>query len=242
MRVAIFSDIHGNLVSLEAVLADIEREGIEQMVCLGDVAATGPQPHEVLVRLRGLKIPIVQGNTDEWLLQPEPFVEASDFYQKIYEMDMWAVGQLTAADRAFLQIFEPTVEIPLDGANILLCFHGTPRSNTEILRATTPDEEIAPMVAGQAAMILAGGHTHQPMVRRYEDKLILNPGSVGLPYLVVGDVVRNPPWAEYAILHSEDGNFGVELRRVRVDVTAVQAAILASGMPHGEWLASEWGN
>jgi putative phosphoesterase len=240
MRIAIFSDIHGNLVSLEAVLADIEREGIEQMVCLGDVAATGPQPSEVLTRLAGLGIPVVQGNTDEWLLQPQPFEDESDFYQKIYEMDMWAVGQLTADNRTFLQTFQATIQIPLDETNSLLCFHGTPRSNTEILRSTTPDEEVAGMVAGQSATILAGGHTHQPLVRRYEDKLILNPGSVGLPYIVMGGKAHNPPWAEYAILHSENGRFGIELRQVSVDITAVQAAILASDMPHKEWLAGEW--
>jgi putative phosphoesterase len=240
MRIAIFSDIHGNLVSLEAVLADIEREGIEQMVCLGDVAATGPQPREVLARLRELNIPIVQGNTDEWLLQPQPYEGDSEFHQQIHEMDMWAVAQLTAVDRTFLQTFQPIIEIAIDTDNTLLCFHGTPRHNREIMRATTPDEEVAPMMADYSATILAGGHTHQPMIRRYEDKLILNPGSVGLPYLVMGDSNQNPPWAEYAILHSENGHFGVELRRVMVAVTAVQEAILASGMSHKEWLAGQW--
>lgn len=97
------------------------------------------------------------------------------------------------------------------------------------------------MIAGQTATILAGGHTHQPMVRRYKDKLILNPGSVGLPYMQIGDKEHNPSWAEYAILHNEGRRFGIELRQVMVNVTAVQAAILASGMPHASWLASEWG-
>jgi putative phosphoesterase len=240
MRIAIFSDIHGNLVSLEAVLADIKREGIEQMVCLGDVAATGPQPREVLARLRELNIPIVQGNTDEWLLQPQPYEGDSEFHQQIHEMDMWAVAQLTAVDRTFLQTFQPTIEIAIDADNTLLCFHGTPRHNREIMRATTPDEEVAPMMADYSATILAGGHTHQPMIRRYEDKLILNPGSVGLPYVQVGEAEHNPAWAEYAILHSDSGHFGVELRRVMVAVTAVQTAILDSGMPHAEWLAGQW--
>jgi putative phosphoesterase len=240
MKVAIFSDIHGNLVALEAVLADIEREGIEQMVCLGDVAATGPQPREVLARLQELNLPIVQGNTDEWLLNPQPPGQDSDFYHRIYEMEKWGADLLTAVDKAFLQTFQATIEIAIDADNALLCFHGTPRHNREIMRATTPDEEVAPMIAGHSATILAGGHTHQPMVRRYEDKLILNPGSVGLPYVQVGEREYNPPWAEYAILHSESGHFGVELRRVTVEVTAVQEAILASGMPHAEWLAGQW--
>jgi hypothetical protein len=56
----------------------------------------------------------------------------------------------------------------------------------------------------------------------------------------MGGKAHNPPWAEYAILHSENGRFGIELRQVSVDITAVQAAILASDMPHKEWLAGEW--
>jgi predicted phosphodiesterase len=187
-----------------------------------------------------LNIPIVQGNTDEWLLQPKPLAEASEFYQKIHEIDMWVVAQLTADDHAFLQTFQPTVTITLDEHNTLLCFHGTPRSNTEILRATTSDEEVAPMLAGHAATVFAGGHTHQLLLRRYQNKLILNPGSVGLPYEVVGGAAHNPPWAEYAILHSEAGHFGLELRRVPVAVATVQQAILASDIPHGAWLAEEW--
>ena len=240
MRVAIFSDIHGHLVALEAVLADIEREGIEQMVCLGDVAANGPQPREVIARLRELNIPIVQGNTDEWLLNPQVWGQESEFYRRIYEMEQWTADVLMDDDKAFLRTFQPTIEIAVDGMNSLLCFHGTPRHNREIVRATTPDEEVTAMMAGQTATVLAGGHTHQPMIRRYEGKLIVNPGSVGLPYVQVGEDEYNPPWAEYAILHSGDGHFGVELRRVDVVVTAVQAAILASGLPHKEWLAEQW--
>ncbi|MCB8943250.1 MAG: YfcE family phosphodiesterase [Ardenticatenaceae bacterium] len=242
MRIAIFSDIHGHLVALEAVLADVAREGIERMVCLGDVAANGPQPREVIARLRELGIPIVQGNTDEWLLKPQVWGQDSEFYRRIYEMEQWTADVLTADDQAFLRTFQPTVEIAVDAENALLCFHGTPRNNREILRATTQDEEVAEMVAGQTATILAGGHTHQPMVRRFEDKLIMNPGSVGLPYVQVGETEYNPPWAEYAILRSEGGHVGVELRRVRVEVTAVQAAILDSDLPHKEWLAGQWGD
>ncbi|MBI3286567.1 MAG: metallophosphoesterase family protein [Chloroflexi bacterium] len=73
MRVAIFSDIHGNLVALEAILAEIERERVDQMICLGDVAATGPQPAETLHRLRELNCPVVMGNTDARFLNPQPF-------------------------------------------------------------------------------------------------------------------------------------------------------------------------
>jgi len=63
MRIAIIADIHGNLTALEAVLADLEDTGADRVVCLGDVAATGPQPHETVARLRALGCPVVMGNT-----------------------------------------------------------------------------------------------------------------------------------------------------------------------------------
>lgn len=240
-QLAIFSDIHGNLVALETVLADLRREGIEQMVCLGDTAVSGSQPNDVLTQLSELGIPIVQGNTDEWLLNPTPFEQNSERYQKIYAIEMWAAEQITTVNYAFVKTFQPSIELPLDEKNRLLCFHGTPRSNTELLRATTPDEDISPMIAEQTATILAGGHTHQQLIRRYQNKLIINPGSVGLPYIRLADnTIQNPPWAEYAVLSWENGRFGIELRQVEVNITAVKESILATDMPHKEWLANQW--
>ncbi|MCA9995710.1 MAG: metallophosphoesterase family protein [Anaerolineales bacterium] len=234
MKIAILSDIHGNLVALEAVLADIAHEAPDQMVCLGDVAATGPQPGEVLTRLRELGIPIVQGNTDEWLLNPEPWGGDSDFYRRVCDIDLWNAGLLTAVDRAFLQTFQKTVTLDLGGQS-LLCFHGSPRHNKDIIVATIPDTELSSFLDGLAATIFAGGHTHQPFARRYQDKLLLNPGSVGMPYLRVNGQAQTPPWAEYALLTDTNGRFSVDLRQVAVDVTAVHQAAFASGMPHAEW-------
>lgn len=70
MRVAIIADLHGNRIALDVVLADIERESVDGIVCLGDVAATGPQPQETVERLRELDCPVVMGNADTELLRP----------------------------------------------------------------------------------------------------------------------------------------------------------------------------
>ncbi|HMQ32568.1 MAG TPA: metallophosphoesterase family protein [Chloroflexaceae bacterium] len=71
MRVAVFSDIHGNAVALEAVLADCEARGAERLLCLGDAVQGGPQPAEMVARLRALGCPVVMGNADVWLLSGE---------------------------------------------------------------------------------------------------------------------------------------------------------------------------
>ena len=73
MRLAIISDIHGNLVALQTVLADIETARVDQIVCLGDVAANGAQPRDVIEKMRALGCPMVRGNTDEWFLAPQTF-------------------------------------------------------------------------------------------------------------------------------------------------------------------------
>ena len=262
MRIALISDIHGNLIAFDIVLADIESAQVDQIICLGDVAADGPQPREVIARLQAIGRPVVLGNTDADLLQPLALVKADDESRRFQDIERWAADQLTAADLAYVRSFQPTIELSLAPAladnnepppsllpqgspgskgdmTSLLCFHGSPRSNTEVIEATTSESELAAILAGQHATILAGGHTHTQLVRRYRDMLIINPGSVGLPF-EQAETARNPAWAEYAILTADNGTLGIELRRVPVDVAAIRRAILASGMPHAEWLAKDW--
>ena len=232
MRTALIADIHGNLVSLDAVLADIDRRGVDRVVCLGDVAATGPQPRETIERVAALGCAVVMGNTDEWLIEPRDESIEDDDTRRIVEIDLWAHQQLDERHLDLLREYRPLVE--LDG---LLCFHGSPRSNTEVLLPVTPDDELAAMLAGRTQPIMAGGHTHMPMLRRHGGSLMVNPGSVGMPFEhPVGGGFRNPPWAEYAIA----GEGQVEFHRVPVDVGAVTDAALTGGMPNAGWWVKDW--
>ena len=242
-QIGIFSDIHGNAVAFEAVLAALRAEGVERFVCLGDVAATGPQPREVIQRLRDLGCPVVMGNTDDHLLAPIEPESGDEDLIRIRELDHWGAEQLTSDERAFLASFAPTVTLPLANGGSLLCYHGTPRSFNELLLPTTPVDEVDEALDGVTATVLAGGHTHQQMIRRHRGFMMLNPGSVGLPVdrVPFSTQARNPPWAEFAVLTSgDDGGIGVALRRVPFDVVAHLATVRASGMPHAEWYASDW--
>jgi predicted phosphodiesterase len=240
VRTAIISDIHGNLVALEAVIADLRAAGIERVVCLGDVAATGPQPHQVIQRLRVLNCPTVMGNTDEWLLNPQPDSDAVAEAQCFEDIDRWCIQQLQPPDLDFLRTFRPTIEVGLGEGYNLIAYHGSPRSNTEQIFPTLPDAELKTALAGSHATVLAGGHIHMQMIRRFEDMLVINPGSVGLPYEQVGDGVRNPPWAEYAVINTEVNHLHVELRRAYYDVIPTLAAAKNSGMPHAELWVKDW--
>ncbi len=239
-RIALIADIHGNLTALDAVLADLESLGADQVICLGDVAATGPQPRETITRLRALGCAVVMGNTDAASIRPTQSVPGDEDGRRIAEIDAWGTAQLTPADLAYLRTFQPTVTQPLGGEDTLLCFHGSPRSNTESIEATTSDAALTRMLRGYSATVLAGGHTHAPFVRRYGESILLNSGSVGLPYEAIEAGGRNPPWAEYAIIEWQAGALSVMLRRVPIDVTKVVRAAWRSGMPHAEWWARDW--
>ena len=232
MSTALIADIHGNLVALETVLGDIDRRGVDRVVCLGDVAATGPQPRETIERVAELGCPVVMGNTDQWLIEPADESIEDDDTRRIVEIDLWARDQLGPWHLELLRGYLPIVE--LDG---LLCFHGSPRSNVENMLPTTPESELTAMLAGHVQPVMAGGHTHMQMLRRHGQSLVVNPGSVGMPFEhLAGGGFRNPPWAEYAIV----GRGGVEFRRVPVDVAAVTGAALRCGMPNASWWVKDW--
>ena len=112
MLVALISDLHGNLTALEAVLADLERERPDRVVCLGDVAATGPQPRETLERLRESGYPVVMGNADAELLGDIPEAEGEEG-RKIAEIDRWCAGRLSSDHLEYLRGFRPTLEVVL---------------------------------------------------------------------------------------------------------------------------------
>jgi len=242
-RIGIFSDMHGNAIAFEAVLAALQAEGIEQFVCLGDVAATGPQPREVVQRLRELHCPVVMGNTDDHVLTPTEPDSDDENTIRIREIDQWSAAQLSPDERAFVASFAPTVTLPLADGGSLLGYHGSPRSYNDILLSTTPTEKLDALLGEASATVLAGGHTHQQMLRRHHRALVVNPGSVGLPVdRIPADAgARNPAWAEFAVLTSGgDGSLRIELRRIPFDVQALLEAVRASGMPHAEWYAADW--
>ena len=212
------------------------------MVCLGDVAATGPRPRECLARLGALGCAVVLGNADAWLLDPTRREGADEETRRFEDIDLWCAGQLGPDDREYIRTFRPTVEVALGGGETLLCFHGSPASYHDSILAATPEHELERMLGGRGALVLAGGHTHVQLLRRFGPSLLLNPGSVGLPFEIARETgeLFNPPWAEYALVTWEEGRLGVEVRREPVDAAAIIDDILGSGMPHAQWLAADW--
>jgi putative phosphoesterase len=238
MRVALLADIHGNLLGLNAVLEELVRDGVDRIVCLGDVAV-GPQPTETLERIRNLDCPVLMGNWDAWFL--DGFPEFSDeLGRKLVEMGTWWADLLSPASRAYMRTFAQTVTVDLGGDTTLVAFHGSPRSYEEGIFATTPDEQVEQLLTGIEAPLVVCGHTHFQLLRRVGESLLVNPGSVGLPFRRDGGVMQISPWAEYGIVTVDRDRLGVEFRRTSFDVDALAETMLASGMPHAEWWTALW--
>src|SRR5919197_1287816 len=136
MRVAIISDMHGNDFAFEQVEADIQRQNVDQIVCLGDAIQGGPQPAAVVQRLRRLNCPVVMGNADAWLISGEETGDEGippERLRKMGEIRLWSLSQLTEEDRAFIASFQPTITVPLEDGLDLLCFHGSPISFDDVI-------------------------------------------------------------------------------------------------------------
>jgi putative phosphoesterase len=233
MRLGLISDIHGNLPALDAVLEEISKESVDEILCLGDVAV-GPQPAESLERVRELGCPVVLGNWDAYFVRGFP-AQQNEIGRQLVEMGEWWAGHLSAEHREFIDTFVDELKRPG-----IVAFHGSPRSYEDFIYATTPDEELVQMLDGTRAPMLAGGHTHFAMVRHFDGALLVNPGSVGLPFAKQEAVMRISPWAEYAIVDSTNGHLSVDLRRTAFDVESLLALIRSSGMPHADWWAGLW--
>ncbi|HEY7421025.1 MAG TPA: metallophosphoesterase family protein [Gaiellaceae bacterium] len=238
MRLALISDQHGNDVAFRAALEDVERLGVEEIVCLGDVMQGGTEPAQTLDRLARLGCETVLGNADAFVLEvsadsPEPVTERQ------LEVREWTLSQLSDAHLDQLRAFAPIVRRELDGVSLLF-FHGSPRSYDDVLLPELGGGALEPFL-GQGAVLLAGGHTHLQWTRRIDEGLYVNPGSVGLSY----DRHTDPPVlravAEWALVTVADGNVAVEFRQVPYAVGDFRAAARESGRPYADEMAAQLG-
>lgn len=207
MRVAVLNDIHGNLPALEAVLAEVDREGVDAIVCGGDVV-WGPLPVECLELLVARGALFVRGNADRDVLEGED------------EVDRFCAPLLSDDQRARVGAWPLTVELEVREVGRVLFCHATPRSDDEIVTKATPDPAVAEVLRGVSADLVVCGHTHVQFDRAVSGApRLVNAGSVGMPY-------EGDPDARWALLGP-----GVELRRTPYDVEAAIAEIVATGMP-----------
>src|SRR5947207_2594634 len=159
-RVAVISDVHGNGVALQAVLADLDGADADALVCLGDLAQGGAQPERVVDMVRSLELDafFVLGNADDFLLTGVGFGEPVTERQRLVRE--WSLSRLGPERCDFIRSFQPTVELGLDDGGALLAFHGSPRSYDDIVLPTASEAEFAAFFEEAGASFLCGGHIH----------------------------------------------------------------------------------
>jgi putative phosphoesterase len=241
LRIAVFSDIHGNCVAFDSVLTDIDAQHIDGMVCLGDAIQGGAQPAETVSRLRERRVPTVMGNSDSWLLGGVHPDDKESITESQRDVRAWSLSRLKNEDREFIRQFRSTVRLAL-GERDMLCFHGSPGSFNDLIWPTTTEAEFTRMVGEQGNAILCGGHTHLQQLRRVGDSFFFNPGSVGFSWnhSHTSEKLRADPWAEYAVVSLEGTTIGVEFRRVPFDVRELVRLATAAGRPHADEMAAEY--
>jgi putative phosphoesterase len=239
MRIAVISDMHGNDLAFEVVEADIRNQNIDKVVCLGDAVQGGPQPAEVVQRLRRLNCPAVMGNADAWLISGEETADEGippERLRKMGEIRLWSLSQLTQDDQAFISKFQPTITLHIEDGTDLLCFHGSPASFDDIILPAAPEEEFQKFLGAYAGQILTGGHTHAQQIRRNGELFFFNPGSVGFAYshYQPDGQFHADPWGEYAILTVENGQTSLEFHRIPFDTEELIRIYRESGRPFAE--------
>lgn len=233
---AVIADIHGNLTALETVVEDMRGLGVRDVICLGDVAAMGPEPRATVELLRSLAPKTVLGNTDDYLLNPrslEQFPDATASNRFHLETEWWGAEQLGAENLDWLRSFAPSLSFELHGCRII-AYHGSPLSYDDHTGPTTPEATLARYFEGLDADLYLGAHIHLQFSRRYRRAVVANPGSVGMAFDRLDGVVEQPAVAEYALLDIVGGEPNLRLRRVPYDKSRLVAAVRASGMPHPE--------
>lgn len=251
-RIALYSDIHANLVALDAVIEDMDARGVAERYCLGDLVGYGPWPTETIDRMRGLHDGVVQGNYDRAICEHR-VTPGTEFFTPQETLDgaesyAYTVSAITTEDVLFLRALAPEIRLVVDGARIVLC-HGSPHRVNDVIETDTEPAVLAAYIEQADADVVCCGHVHEPFHRVVvtADRSVhwVNAGSVGRPR----DGDPRATWVELVLGSHEEvlaaastdtacrrvGSADVWLatvhHRVTYDVEEVFRDMLAVGLP-----------
>lgn len=227
MRLAVFSDVHGNIHGLEAVLRDIEARGADVVWCGGDLVGYGANPGEVIDLIRSRGIPTIMGNYDDGVGYNR--IACGCDYPNDEAMErgvrslMWSREHVTPAQKAYLQMLPYRLQREFAGHQVVLV-HASPARLNEYLYEHVADEVFARHLDDTRADVLIFGHTHKPFHKVLNGKHLVNSGSAGKPK-------HGSPHATYVMLDLTPAGVGVEIIEVAYDFEAAAQAVEAAGLP-----------
>lgn len=213
MRIALISDVHGNIRALKKVLEKIETLDIDQIICTGDLVGYLPNPNEVVNLFREKEIQCLKGNHEEYVLSlPQYTQEGFEKLTMDEVMDFASAAYmryiLTEENTQYLRSLPEELSLSLEGY-LVLFVHGSPRAIDEYMFEDS--EELGQMIKDTHESIIVAGHTHVPFVGQMEDKLIINAGSVGKPR-------HGSSHSTFGVLELTDDMVNVEFFEVEYDV------------------------
>jgi putative phosphoesterase len=226
MRIAVFSDIHGNLPALEAVLADIEKQSADEIWCGGDLGWGGPWARECIAAVRTAGWKCVKGNTDIWITGDPQTIDSEDARRRFE--DIAGAHGISEDEADWLRNLPMGHSAP----GSILLVHGTPNSP---FVAPGPNSAPADFAAYEGrAKVVIYGHIHVAFVRRLADStIVVNPGSVGMP--------KDSELASYLLVDIEGTDLVLQHRRVVFDREAALSRARQMGEPIGEIFLAQLG-
>jgi putative phosphoesterase len=233
-RVAVVTDIHGNLPALEASLARIDELGVDGVYCGGDLVGYGPWPNEGCRLIEERGIPTIYGNYDYAIgrdLEDCGCAYRDPHDRALGELSIaWTLEHTSAASKGFMRELPFDLRFELAGKRVRLV-HGSPRKVNEYLFEDKPARTFERIAHGAECDVLVFGHTHQPWIHTYAGVLFVNCGSVGKPK--DGD-----QRAAFAMLEASDSGVEARIERVEYDADYVAGEVAAAGLPaeYGEKL------
>ena len=233
-RIAVITDIHGNLPALEACFAEIDRIGVGDVYCGGDLVGYGPWPNEVCRLIKERQIPTIYGNYDYAI--GRDLEDCGCAYRDPHDRELgersiaWTLAHTNQSSKDFMRELPFDLRFELGGRRVRLV-HGSPRKVNEYLFEDKPARTFERIAAGAESDVLVFGHTHQPWIHEYGGVLFVNCGSVGKPK--DGD-----PRGAFAVLEGSAEGVSVRIVRAEYDAEAVGREVVAAGLPaeYGEKL------
>src|SRR5713226_4634187 len=225
MRVAVLSDVHGNVRALEAVLADMG--AVDLVVANGDLLAFGPRPAETLAALRGLpNVLYVSGNNDRYLVERRWEAEPSDGWEaEAFANLRWTADAIGVEGLDFVASWPFQQRIALGKGAMVV--HASPLADNIGMFPWTPDAQLGHMVRAVEEPLVICGHTHLVMDRRPDGHRVISDGSAGFPF----DRDVRP---SYIILDDSTGKVELDVRRVTYDADAAMRDLEHGRVPFGQ--------
>ncbi len=222
MRVAIISDIHGNLPAFEAVLDHIATQSVDQVVINGDIINTGPDSLGCLELAYRSGHQLIAGNHERYVRDFDQPERAAEWSGDIWRPSLWTVEQLGSERRAALHDLATSVQVDAD----LLIVHASLRHDQDSIFATTPNRDLAQMFPGAPPRTIVRSHNHIPQFRPWGERMIVTTGAVG-------QSLDGNPWAKYVLAERRAAGWEIKHRVVPYDVEATARRFHETG--YLEW-------